>query len=486
MNLLEHHKWGPECLTNLYRYKYLKPILWITSGGLALYLATKFFRKKKNNYLECEKWPTSNHVKRRTISEDVVTDPHYNWPELLHAKSSETESNTGNNIATLVDGTVITPQQLGQMGLEALETVVSYWEEALSCNSNKNAEFIQSFGELLESATKLQGQAEHLFIHQHSILHSEETQSFALSTFSNNQLLSVSTVESSSFVSAQDTIADLRDFEDLLIDEPNNNNVDESRHLLYLEAVQILNKKSIPYRSIRNEVVGVESEHEYLGKLHCIRLAFQHLMSQDNVKSWWIDKGREMLVGIMSKFHRDPKDFVISYNQIIEYLSVESNMTIMMEELEARNVKCLNFYDIVLDYILIDSLSDLECPPSSVVAVMQNRWLSNGFKESALSTAIWSVLKAKKRLLKYPNGFKAQFYKVSEIITPLFAWGFFGPDEELNSLMHFFKDSSLGFIRDLYDFNKVCYQDVETMSQDITNLARNNFDSVSERLEKIY
>ncbi|CAB4060748.1 Mitoguardin 2 [Lepeophtheirus salmonis] len=420
MNLLEHHKWGSECLTNLYRYKYLKPILWITSGGLALYLATKFFRKKKNNYLECEKWPTSNHVKRRTISEDVVTDPHYNWPELLHAKSSETESNTGNNIATLSFG-----------------------------------------GELLESATKLQGQAEHLFIHQHSILHSEETQSFALSTFSNNQLLSVSTVESSSFVSAQDTIADLRDFEDLLIDEPNNNNVDESRHLLYLEAVQILNKKSIPYRSIRNEVVGVESEHEYLGKLHCIRLAFQHLMSQDNVKSWWIDKGREMLVGIMSKFHRDPKDFVISYNQIIEYLSVESNMTIMMEELEARNV----------------NLSDLECPPSSVVAVMQNRWLSNGFKESALSTAIWSVLKAKKRLLKYPNGFKAQFYKVSEIITPLFAWGFFGPDEELNSLMHFFKDSSLGFIRDLYDFNKVCYQDVETMSQDITNLARNNFDS---------
>ena len=37
-----------------------------------------------------------------------------------------------------------------------------------------------------------------------------------------------------------------------------------------------------------------------------------------------------------------------------------------------------------------------------------------------------SVLKAKRRLLKYPDGFKAQFYTLSEIVTPVLAWGFFG------------------------------------------------------------
>jgi hypothetical protein len=57
---------------------------------------------------------------------------------------------------------------------------------------------------------------------------------------------------------------------------------------------------------------------------------------------------------------------------------------------------------------------------------MKNRWLSDGFKESALHTAIWSVLKAKRRLLKTPDGFKAHFYSLSEIITPVLAWGFFG------------------------------------------------------------
>ena len=42
----------------------------------------------------------------------------------------------------------------------------------------------------------------------------------------------------------------------------------------------------------------------------------------------------------------------------------------------------LNFYDIVIDFILFDAFDDLENPPSSVTTVVQNRWLSNGFKET--------------------------------------------------------------------------------------------------------
>lgn len=45
-------------------------------------------------------------------------------------------------------------------------------------------------------------------------------------------------------------------------------------------------------------------------------------------------------------------------------------------------VKCMTFYDIVLDFILMDAFDDLENPPSSVIAVIQNRWLSNSFKET--------------------------------------------------------------------------------------------------------
>ena len=101
-------------------------------------------------------------------------------------------------------------------------------------------------------------------------------------------------------------------------------------------------------------------------------------------------------------------------------------------ELEPKGVKCPdNFYDVALDYIVVDSFEDLvrrtnpqfdtyrdiyvsrnlnfkESPPSSVLAVLRNRWLSDGFKESALSTACWGVLQAKRRLMVVPDGFKAR------------------------------------------------------------------------------
>lgn len=63
-------------------------------------------------------------------------------------------------------------------------------------------------------------------------------------------------------------------------------------------------------------------------------------------------------------------------------------------------VKCFTLYDVVLDWILMDAFDDLCNPPASVVSVVQNRWLSDGLKETAISTAVWSILKAKRRLLK--------------------------------------------------------------------------------------
>lgn len=45
-------------------------------------------------------------------------------------------------------------------------------------------------------------------------------------------------------------------------------------------------------------------------------------------------------------------------------------------------MKHLNFYDIVLDFILMDSFEDLENPPISIQNVINNRWLNSSFKET--------------------------------------------------------------------------------------------------------
>jgi hypothetical protein len=98
---------------------------------------------------------------------------------------------------------------------------------------------------------------------------------------------------------------------------------------------------------------------------------------------------------------------------------------LIQDELATRSVLHLNFFDIVLDFILLDAFEDLENPPGAILAAINNRWLSQGFKESALSTAVWTVLKAKRRLLKYPNGFISHFYSINEHLVPTLALGNF-------------------------------------------------------------
>lgn len=426
----------------------------------------------------------------------------YNWSELQRQSVppiSDKDSITSG--ATLVDGTPLTPQQLGLMGMEALETVIGYWEDALSAYHPSNKEplrnalttsdetkFMHMLDNLLECAYQLQEEGEALFIHQNSILNQtvakrngRNSRDLGAHEDASSRLLSVTSVDDISFVSAQDTIADLRDFDDL------NEVLSESdpQQKIYVDALQILDENGeIPYRALRTEFVGCESDSEYLAKLHCLRLAFAKLMSDDVIRTWWIDNGRKILSELLVRFDRDPKDFVTAYDDLIAYLSNDENLEQMRSELESRNVKCINLYDVLLDYILIDSFEDLESPPSSVLAVMKNRWLSDSFKEGALHTAIWSVLKAKRRLLQVPNGFKAQFYNLSEILTPTLAWGFFGPDEQLNNLMMYFKNQVLDFIHDMYNFQLVRFSSVEELSLDIMGLAVRRFDSVQKHLEQ--
>ena len=69
----------------------------------------------------------------------------------------------------------------------------------------------------------------------------------------------------------------------------------------------------------------------------------------------WSDNGRKILTELLVRSDKDPKDFVQVYDELLEYLEEEKHMEIMAEELKSRNVQCINFYDVVLDYILIDS-----------------------------------------------------------------------------------------------------------------------------------
>ena len=352
----------------------------------------------------------------------------------------------------------------------------------------EEAEFIKSLEDILEAAYELQDTSEMLFIHQNSVLNKrelalqakkellQEREGDKVSSDVPKRLVSISSLEDVSFVSAQDTVADIRDFDDLT-------ELDTEKLALYQHALDIYESSGIEYRVLRTEFVGCSSDLEYLGKLHCLRTAFTNIMKENSNREWWITNGKIILTQLLVKADKDPKEFLVSFDDVLEYLSEKDVETQMMEELKSRNVKCMNFYDICLDYILIDSFEDLESPPSSVLAVMKNRWLSNSFKESALQTAIWSVFQAKRRLLHFPNGFKARFYNVSEILTPTLAWAFFGPDEDLSNMVNEFREQVLGFLKDIFSFHSADYKTVESLSKSVMSLARARLDTVKRKLD---
>lgn len=382
--------------------------------------------------------------------------------------------------------TPLTPQQMGVMGMEALETVIGYWEDALSTYqstdgvlmSPEDSEFCREIHNLLDAAYTLQEQSELLFLDERSVLFREEEvkeKSVARSHATLERRGSEAGLDSSeSFASALDQIADLRDFEDFIEYFP-----EMEKYPLYQSAIKHLEEQPIPYRSLQSELVGCNSDAEYLAKLHCLRLAFQYLF-KDEVKSRWVeDCGRQVLTDLMCLGDKDPKDFLVAYEALVEFLHDQNNWASIEAELTLRNVKAMTFYDICLDFIILDAFRDLDAPPNSVLAVVQNRFLTNGFKETALATAVWSVLKAKRRLLKYPNGFMAHFYGISEHISPLMVWGFFGPDENLKEVCHYFKEQTLDFLRDIYNFQKVHYVSVEGLASDILKLMKDRVNNIS-------
>ncbi|NXS83621.1 MIGA2 protein, partial [Erpornis zantholeuca] len=240
----------------------------------------------------------------------------------------------------------------------------------------------------------------------------------------------------------------------------------------YEEALQLVKEGKVACRTLRTELLGCYSDQDFLAKLHCVRQAFQELLEDESNQLFFGEVGKQMVIGLMTKAEKNPKAFLESYEEMLCYALKQETWPTTQQELEGRGVVCMSFFDIVLDFILMDAFEDLENPPSSVLAVLRNRWLSDSFKETALATACWSVLKAKRRLLMVPDGFISHFYSVSEHVSPVLAFGFLGPKQQLSEVCSFFKHQIVQYLKDMFDFDNVRYTTVQLLAEDILQLSR--------------
>ncbi|GIX78410.1 mitoguardin [Caerostris darwini] len=452
----------------------------VTLGVTLLGLITRLLRRHKKGKLKSPK----NQKYNLSVDREVTrrrTSLYYRDDRSSMCSDKSIHSLLTANLS--IDETVttgLTPQQIGIIGMETLETSIAYWEDALNAynpphsdalavTNAEEGKFTHMLENILERAKGLQESCFELFLGSDSILFKSDTQSVISSHQERHAehertIASMSSVDS--FVSAQDEIADIADFDEY------ESNIDLTELILYQTVFKKLEEGSIPIRLLRTEMLQCLSDVDFT------KLLFQ----KEEIHSYFINVGNKILTGLMLQGEKDPKDCLLAYDNLVDFTKDKNNWIIMEEELQKRGVKCLTFYDIVLDFIVLDAFEDLENPPSSVIAVVQNRWLTDGFKETALSTAVWSVLKAKRRLLQHPNGFMSHFYKLSEHLIPVLAWGFYGPNENLKEVCIHFKEEVMGFMSDIFNFHKVRFTKVEELACDIKQHSYTRFDRTIEIL----
>ncbi|XP_003394449.1 mitoguardin isoform X1 [Bombus terrestris] len=477
-------------------------IICLTGGSLLLGGLAQFLKRRRRRPCPSSRRTLRELKQRFTAAKssnfDVLSQA--SWARKSEASSKSHISDRASLISSVPggpDGDIrLTPQQYGVLGLEALEKALYCWEDALTAFSSSfsngtlalpsaaDAAFTQDVQELLDMGYQVQSHAELLFIDQHSVLFRNEDEESIDSHKPSNIGSRISGKDKAdaasspeSFESARDGVADLREFEEFSEFFPHF-----EKQKLYHAALKQHEDKSILCRRLHTELVKCGSDVEYLAKVHCLRQAYTKLFTISSATEWIADIGRQVISDLIMYADRDPKDYLIHYERMLEFLQEPTNHSMMEEELTGRGVKCINFYDVLIDFILLDAFEEVEKPPSSIKAILQNRWISASFRETAIGTAVWSVLMGKRQMLKYDKGFLAHFYSISEQISPVLVWGFLGPEGSLRSTCHYFRDQVIEFLVDIFNFFKVRYTTVDNLAEDILREMKLRVENINQRL----
>ncbi|KAK2822710.1 hypothetical protein Q5P01_022775 [Channa striata] len=444
------------------------------SSGLVL--STGDYRKRSGSVLSLASLKSVNTSSSSTCANDSTC-----WDRVEDADS-----------CSVVNLPVATPENLYLMGMNLFEEALRRWEEALtfrsrqaeddaSCASVKtgagdaiaeqsvedviSAEFIHRLKSLLQRAYRLQEEFEGLLGMSEPSAYSNSQDKMAdvlvceeLDEAFLRDTISIASTDS--FVSAVE-LSEHRELRSVFA---------VGHHPFYEEALRMAEEGKVSCRVLRTEMLECLGDVDFLAKLHCVRQACQLILCERTTRMFLIDAGKKILSSIISRAQKSPKRFEEVFEDMMSFLERTEHWENTEVELATRGVKHLNFYDIVLDFILIDSFEDLENPPISIQNLINNRWLNSSFKETAVASSCWSVLKQKRQHMKVPDGFIAHFYAVCEQISPVLAWGFLGPKSSLHDLCCYFKDQVLYFLKDIFDLDKVRYSSVETLAEDMLHL----------------
>lgn len=259
-------------------------------------------------------------------------------------------------------------------------------------------------------------------------------------------------------------------------------NLDKNELRFLDEGMQAALNGEVKYRKSRMEFCKCDSETDFAAKLYCVRQALTNALKDEHKRVWLAKCGRTLLADFIRHTKQDPVKFFNAYDEMLEYVSNDRNEEQLRQDVEGRGVCETGFYDVAIDFIILDAFEDLKSPPSAVYSVTKNYFMSMSMKYSTLNTIIWSIIKSKRQRLKNPDGFIAKFYNISETVMPAITLGFLGTDERLGELCQYFKEQVVQFVLDVFNTQKVCYRSLEEMSEDVWIVMRNRLEAVQTRM----
>lgn len=143
--------------------------------------------------------------------------------------------------------------------------------------------------------------------------------------------------------------------------------------------------------------------------------------------------------------------FVENFESLCDWC--EDNYDEMCKSLSYKGICEISIFDVVIDLCLLDGLDLLSSPPAAMMSgrkyilchafnfiqVLSNRWMSDDFKKTAMTTALWSYISRCRSDPVNSNPFMCKLLDLAKTITPAICWGQMGPQRKFSELLRSFK-----------------------------------------------
>lgn len=153
---------------------------------------------------------------------------------------------------------------------------------------------------------------------------------------------------------------------------------------MYEEALALAESGAISCRRVRVQETGSCSRLDFLARLHCIRQASSIMLADAEVRAWFQQTGREMLAALLAAAGQATQDFAAAFDGLNRELVARVGrlgVDTALEEYAQRGVTDFTYFDLVLDYYILDAFDDIKKLPHAATAIIGSRWVPLAVKQ---------------------------------------------------------------------------------------------------------